>query len=173
MVLIGDPDRFAIEYELEPAPNDDTALAHWMFGRIRWWCGGHAVGRYEPSTVVRYVAAAATWILGQENGRRHSGLIDLPAGEVARIVTEALFADDDRSDEQRAADGARYGPLFVRPRLAAFDPWDIFVMEGATHARLIWGPADHRELHESELRPGEFAQVLRGFLNTLHWKDGR
>ncbi|WP_216898385.1 Imm42 family immunity protein [Nocardia alni] len=172
MVLVGDPQRFAVEYELDAA-GSDTPPSHWIFGRIRWWCGNQPVGRYESSTAIRYVASAAERILRQDSGRHESDLVDLPAGEVARIVTEALFADNDRSDEQIAADGTRYGPYFVSPRTAAFDPWDIFVVESATHARLIWGQVDHRELHELRLRAGEFAQVLRGFLDTLPLEQAR
>ncbi|MET9490349.1 Imm42 family immunity protein [Nocardia sp. NPDC006630] len=175
MMLVGDRGRFAIEYELDRLPGGSAGLGpglgHWMFGRIRWWCGGEKIGRYQPNTAIRDVAAAAERILLCDGARRSPALMALPAPEVAHIVTAALFADDDRSDEQIAADGARYWPFFVGPRTESFEPWDIFVVEDDLAARLIWGQAGLPEVRERGLRRGEFAGVLRDFLGTLEWGD--
>jgi hypothetical protein len=172
MMLVGDRDRFAIEYELDPLHSGDAELGHWMFGRIRWWCGGDTVGRYEPNTAIRDVAAAAERILLRDAARYSPELMVLPAREVAHIIAEALFADNDRSDEQIAADGAHYWPFFVSPRTEVFDPWDIFVVEDESRARLIWNLVGRPEVNECGLRPGEFSGVLHEFLHTVQW-DGR
>lgn len=170
-MLVGDRDRFAIEYELDHVPSGGAELGHWMFGRIRWWCGGDRVGRYQPNTAIRDVAAAADRILVRESARHSPELMAYPAAQIARIVTDALFADNDRSDAQIAADGARYWPFFVSPRTESFEPWDIFVIEDDASARLLWGPAGRREVSERGLRRGEFAGVLREFLHALKWGD--
>lgn len=174
-MLVGDRGRFAIEYELDHLPSGsaglEPGLGHWMFGRIRWWCGGEKIGRYQPNTAIRDVAAAADRMLVSDNARRSPALMALPAREVAHIVTEALFADNDRSDAQIAADGAHYWPFFVGPRTESFEPWDIFVVEDEAGARLMWGLAGLREVRECSLRRGEFAGVLRDFLGALEWGD--
>lgn len=164
-MLIGDRERFAIEYDIEPV-HDDTDSAR-RADRIRWWCGGEPVGHYEPATTIGESVAAARRILAQDNGRRSTELMSRPAREVARIVTDALFADSDRSDAEIAADGARYWPFFVRPRSGGFDAWDIFVVEGERHARLVWCRVDQREVGECALNPGEFSDVLRKFVHAL------
>ncbi|MQY18353.1 Imm42 family immunity protein [Nocardia macrotermitis] len=168
-MLVGDRARFAVEYELEPVRAGDAELARWMFGRIRWWCGGDAVGRFDRHGTVREVAVIAQRLLDQGGGRCAEGLLNVPAAEVVRVVTEALFGSGERSDAQIVADGARYWPLFVSPRTEVFDAWDVVVVEGATRARLIWGLVGHPEISECELSPGEFDDVLRAFLGTLHW----
>lgn len=171
MMLVGGRDRFAIEFELESTAGGAAELTHWMFGRIRWWCGGEVIGRYHANTAIRDIAAAAERILLREQARRSAELMTLPAREVSRIVTEALFADNDRSDAQIAADGARYWPFFVSPRTELFEPWDVFVVEDEANARLIWGAAGSTEVDECVLRPGEFATVLREFLQALKWEE--
>ncbi|WP_158675539.1 Imm42 family immunity protein [Nocardia stercoris] len=166
MALVGDPARFAIEFEVEPAP--DPEAAPWMFGRTRWWCGGTAVGRYEPHTVLPDVTRALELILtGEPDRTRRPDLLELPAADVARIVGQALYADSERSDAQIAADGSHYGPFFVSPRTSTFDLWDVFVVEGLRSARLMWCPVGSAEIGECELRPGEFAGVLAGFLQAI------
>lgn len=171
MMLIGDRARFAIEFECDPVASDAEPVP-WMFGRIRWWCGGMTLGRYEPCTAIDEIAVTVRRLLGSEAGRYDPELMAAPAGDVARIVTEALFSDSDRSDEQIAADGERYWPFFVSPRTEHFDPWDIFVVEDDAGARLIWGPAGRPNVSECGLRRGEFAGVLRGFLKALG-QEGR
>ncbi|MEV6773509.1 Imm42 family immunity protein [Nocardia sp. NPDC051030] len=167
MMLVGDRDRFAIEYELEAVPGGDVELRRWMFGRIRWWCGGTPVGRYDSTTAIGDLAAVVERLLKREDARISPELMDLPAPEVAHIITRALFSDDDRSDAEIAADGAHYWPFFVSPRTEVFDPWDVFVIEGEKSSRLIWGLVDRPELDEFRLHPGEFAEVLHEFLDAL------
>lgn len=168
-MLLGDRDRFAIEYELDPAPVGDVESGHWMFGRVRWWCGGEPVGRFEPETALGAVAATADRVLRAETARYAPELMACPAESLARYVTDALFAEDGRSDGQIAADGARYWPFFVRPGLDSFDPWDVLVVEGSGEARLIWGVAGRRAVRECRLAAGEFAGVLREFLRAVKW----
>ncbi|MFI1919272.1 Imm42 family immunity protein [Nocardia sp. NPDC020380] len=170
-MLIGDRARFAIEFECDPVARGGEP-GPWMFGRIRWWCGGMAVGRYESCSAIDEIAVTVRRLLASEAARHSPELMAAPAADVARIVTDALFSDSDRSDEQIAADGARYWPFFVSPRSENFDPWDVFVVEGAAGARLIWGTAGQPEVDECALRRGEFAWVLRGFLKALG-QEGR
>ncbi len=168
MTLVGDPARFAIEFEVEPTPDSGIDDAHCLFGRTRWWCGGTAVGRFEPHTVLPDVARALERILAYEPDRAlRPDLLELPAAEVAQIVGQALYADSERSDAQIAEDGIRYGPFFVSPRTTTFDLWDVFVVEGASSARLLWCPVGSAEVDECDLRPGEFASVLAGFLQAI------
>jgi hypothetical protein len=51
-MIVGNKSRFAIEFELDAVKFADPQLAEWNYGRIRWWCGGEEVGRYECDTTL-------------------------------------------------------------------------------------------------------------------------
>jgi hypothetical protein len=170
-MLVGDRDRFAIEYEWDPLHGDEPESADWGFGRMRWWCGGEPVGRYDLGTPIGEVAAAIGRVVALGERRHSADLMARPAPEVVWLVAEALFAADERSEQQIAADGAHYWPFFVGPRTESFDPWDVFVIEGEHAARLIWCRVGRPDVRECALRRGEFDVVLRMFLDE--WKTER
>ncbi|MQY29180.1 Imm42 family immunity protein [Nocardia aurantia] len=163
-MLVGDRSRFGIEYELDAV---DPERPDRLPGHLRWWCGGDPVGRYDPAISIVAAAVATDRIAARAGRRRHPDLMAVPAADVVRIVTDALFTDNERTEEQIDADGRLYWPLFVGPRTESFDPWDVFVVEDETAARLIWCRIGHPEVRECALRRGEFDAVLRMFLDGL------
>ncbi|MCX4091333.1 Imm42 family immunity protein [Nocardia sp. alder85J] len=166
-MLVGDRGRFGIEYELDAVEPEAPAGPRRMSGHIRWWCGGESVGHYHLATSIEDVAVAVGRIAARADGRLHADLMDLPAAELVRVVTDALFTDNERTEEQIDADGRLYWPFFVGPRTESFDPWDVFVVEDQAAARLIWCRIGHPEVREFRLRRGEFDDVLRMFLDGL------
>ena len=42
-MIVGDKERFGVEFELDAAKLTHPVLAEWKYGRIRWWCGGEEV----------------------------------------------------------------------------------------------------------------------------------
>src|SRR5690242_5046175 len=47
-MIIGNPSRFAIEFELKPQYG-----GVWMWGHLRYWCGGTEVGDFRIDTSLR------------------------------------------------------------------------------------------------------------------------
>lgn len=167
-MIIGNKNRFAIEFELDAVKLADPTLADWLYGRMCWWCGGEQVGRCEDDTTIRDVAVAAKHFLSYEGRRRDEHLSRAPVRDVLRTVVDALYDDHGQSDEQVKADAEHYFRFVVSPGMEEFDPWRILLVEDDTSARLIWikepGEADP---HEQQLNPGEFDGVLKAFLAAL------
>ena len=166
-MIIGDTDRFGIEFELDSAKLAEPTLTEWRYGRVRWWCSGEQVGRYETDTTLRDVSVEAERFLKFEGQRQDEVLLHASGAEVVRTITEALYEDRGQSDEQVEADEQHYRRFVVKPQLDVFDSWDIFLVEGE-HARLIWRQIQNADVHECELASGEFDSVLKRFLAALY-----
>jgi hypothetical protein len=166
-MVVGDEHRFAIDFEVDAGKQADAELAPWLYGRIRWWCHGQQIGRYEDDTTIRDVALELTGFLAHEGHRQDEHLASVDPDEAYRTLVHALYDDHGQSTEQIEADEERYRRLVVKPQVDAFDPWDIFLVEGTTTARLIWRRQDEASPHWCDLAPGEFDRVARGFLAAL------
>jgi hypothetical protein len=166
-MIVGNKDRFGIEFELDAAKLADEKLIDWQFGRIRWWCGGQEVGRYEPDTSLRDVSLEAMRFLTNGGKRRQESLMKATTTEAVQILVEALYNDDGRSDEEVEAADELYRPFIVKPQVDVFDAWDIFLIEGDDRARLIWRRVTDTESRECPLTPGEFDRVLTQFIEAL------
>lgn len=77
MPIIGETDRFAIEYEL----NSDYGGV-WMFGRICFWCAGCRVGDPEMATSLRDVLFQLDQMRRDVGRRRNSRFTSMPATDV-------------------------------------------------------------------------------------------
>jgi hypothetical protein len=173
MMIIGDVDRFGIEFELDYSKLSDPHLAEWLFGKIRWWCGGASVGRFEEDATLRDAANEAVRVLVSAGNRRDDGLMRASAATVVATISEALFEDHGQSEQQLNSDEARYRRFVVRPLIEEFDEWNVFLVESASQARLIWSLRGIDELREVWLLPGEFDSVLREFLSELRFRSAR
>ena len=166
-MMVGDKERFGIEFELDVAKLADPKLAEWKYGRIRWWCGGEAVGRCEADTTLRDVAVEAARFRNNEGKRRDVGLMSASGEDVVLTIVAALYQDRGQTDEQVEADDRRYRRFVVKPLVDVFDPWDIFLIESENVARLIWCRVNDARVCERELAAGEFDAVLKEFLDVL------
>ena len=166
-MLIGDSERFAIEFEVDEEKLADVQLSEWLFGRIRFWCCGQQVGRYENDTTIRDVAIESERLLMNEGKRRDETLASLSAVEVTRIILQALYVNHGQSDEQVRLDNERFGRLVVTPQVDVFDEWRMFLVEAERGGRLIWQRKTDEVVRECALREGEFDQVLKEFLAAL------
>jgi hypothetical protein len=166
-MIVGNKERFGIEFELDAAKLADPKLAEWKYGRIRWWCGDEEVGRYEADTTLRDVSVEVARFVANEGKRRDEGLMGGSSEEVVRTLVAALYEDHGQTDEQVEADDERYRRFVVKPQVDVFDPWDIFLIEGEKNARLIWRRVKEAKVRERELASGEFDAVLTAFLTAL------
>lgn len=167
-MIVGEASRFAVEFDLDVNSLDEPAEAEWLFGRLRWWCGGAAVGRFESDTTLRDLGNEAERVRRYEGQRADRHLMSIPAREAVQTVVDALFVDHGQTDDELVANEAKYRRYIVRPMVEEFDMWDIFLFEDDHDGRLIWRYEDQEELHEVHLEPGEFDQVLAEFVKELH-----
>jgi Immunity protein 42 len=171
-MLVGDKNRFAIEFELDAEQLSDPDLREWLNGRICFWFSGKRVGEYEFETTLRDVAIEAERFLRDQGNRKDESLVAASADHVVRIIAHALFEDWGQSDEQAAADERHYRRFVVSPEVDVFDQWRIHLVEDASLGRLIWLQEDENVTHECQLRPGEFDAVLKAFLVALRGESG-
>jgi len=166
-VLVGDKERFAVEFALSGEKARHPDLREWLYGTISFWCGGERVGLHEETTL-RDVANEAERFLRQA-GRRSSeeGLLLDPRDEVMRRIASALFQESGQSDAQVREDWERFSQFIVSPNVDVFDPWRMVLVEGHGKGRLIWSRRGDEAPRECELEEGEFDDVLRAFLAAL------
>ncbi|WP_167464035.1 Imm42 family immunity protein [Nocardia brasiliensis] len=175
--IIGDTNRFAVEYELDAQLLADPELREWLYGRIRWWCGGEQVGIFEPNTTIRDVAINVKHFLSYAGLRHDDHLMKESTETVHRTVIAAIYEDHGQSDDQIAADSDHYSRFLINPTVDVFDPWDILLVEDDHRGRLIWSSRKRRDetgrivdptgLREVDLTAGEFDDVQRRFLAGL------
>lgn len=166
-MIVGDIRRFAVEFDLDANRIDDPTDAEWLFGRLRWWCGEVAVGRFEFDTTLRDLENEAQRVRRYEDQRQNLHLMSIPAQEAAQTVIDALFVDHGQSEDELVSDEAKYRRYIVRPMVEEFDAWDIFLFENERTGRLVWRPGDQEEFHEVHLNAGEVDRVLGEFVNEL------
>jgi hypothetical protein len=166
-MIVGNQGRFAIEFALDSEAQADVARAAWLFGRIRWWCGGEPVGRYDGDTTLRDFATIARELLVYEGQRIETNMMRAPIHEVFRTLELALYEDHGQSDKRVAEDERNFRRFAVAPTMDVFDDWYVFLIEGGSIARLVWQRVAEAEPHECALDAGEFDGVLKQFLLAL------
>ncbi|APA99569.1 hypothetical protein NS506_05523 [Nocardia seriolae] len=110
-MIVGDPDRFAVEFELDSNRMSEPDFFRWLWGRIRWWCGGQSVGIFEAQ----------------------AQLIDEPTEVAFRTVMAALYEDRGQTFERMREEGAPVGSVPVGPQVYEFD-----VLVPGVHLRQVW-----------------------------------
>lgn len=175
-MIVGDPDRFAVEFELDSSRMSEPDYFRWLWGRIRWWCGGQSVGIFEPQAQLIDAVVPMEIHLRRMAGGQGEDLIDEPAESAFRTVMAAIYEDRGQSFEQMREEGAPVGSVPVGPQVYEFDPWRLFLFEDDTRGRLLWKSRDHYEfdalvagvpLQEVWLRAGEFDGVQKRFLDEI------
>jgi hypothetical protein len=122
---IGDPATFAIECVHEPIPNENG----WVFGRMRLWVHGLEVGNFdEPACMLNVTAGHLQSALERLPTLEEPTFARLSGVEVFRLLDAALYADDQRSPGQVAADALRYRKFdFLTGGGESFDRTKAFI----------------------------------------------
>jgi hypothetical protein len=167
-MIVGDVSRFAIEFELDQGKLGDAELAPWLFGRVRFWCCGEQIGRYEADTTIRDIVVEVERFIASREKRHEDFLAKATREEIVHTIINALYVDSGQTDERVKADAERFDPFVVSPEVDVFDPWRILLVEGDHVARLIWYLKDERVFHECALDRGEFEFVLSRFLTIMY-----
>lgn len=88
MMLIGNKETFAVEYEL-----DSNYGGNWMFGKICYWINHVQVGDYELGTSLRDVLVAMIFLVPDCGNREELNLCELPPEEVFFQLNESIYGD--------------------------------------------------------------------------------
>lgn len=169
MSIIGEPSRFAIEFEL---------LQHydgvWLFGKVCFWICNQRVGDYNLGTSLR------DFLFQIEQGRCDHGqrmstrFENMPAKEVIELIDNALFGDNSSQYEEVAVN-EQWARHNIVPAIDVFDNWKVYLIETKTVARIIFCSSEElSDVHECLLTPGECDNVFIKIyqeLDRLHNKE--
>jgi hypothetical protein len=162
MPVVGDPSRFAIEYELD---EDHGGL--WLFGRFCFWCGGAQVGNYELGASLRDVLFQLEQLVKYyERLRANPRFGAMSASAVFHTLDTALYRDIDTDTFELAAE-EQWRRHKVVPNIDVFDGWKGYLVEDEQTARLIFARDPYVDVMELSLKPGEFDAVLEAALGAL------
>ena len=155
MPLFGDKLRFAAESDLASDPGGP-----WMFGRLRFWCGGLPVGDFERGTSLRDALFQLETVERYWRQRQRGRFAGMPAVQVFRLLDAALYGRCD-IDNQMLAEQEEWARFNVLPDLDIFEGWKVFLLETPTAGCLILSPAPYDAVSEIVVAPGEVDSVLK------------
>jgi hypothetical protein len=162
MPIIGDPSRFAIEYEL-----DENHGGVWTYGRFCYWCGGRRVGDYELGASLRDVLFQLEQLVKHYERLRANPRFDAMSASTVFHTLHAAFCRDIDDDTFALAAEEQWRRHEVIPNVDVFDDWKGFLVEDERAARLVFARAPYDEVTELVLKPGEFDFVLDATLASL------
>lgn len=154
-MIVGDPQRFAIEVQAEDRPT-----AGWLLGRLRFWLGGAPVGNWDDAVDLR---ASVRWLCDfaeKARDRFEPAVADLSKAEVVRILFDEYMSSTDVP--KRAPD---IGDIFERFHIShlgmsAFDAVDLLLLFRADGSeRCIWRDSRSGVIGEVQLAPREMETV--------------
>jgi Immunity protein 42 len=161
MPLLGEPLRFAVEYDLKENHGGD-----WMFGRFCYWCEGRRIGDYELGTSLRDVLFQLEQLPRDRHLRVGQRLNSKSAIDVFRLLNAALFGTADLNNA-RVAEQEQWARHNILPPVDVFDSWKGFLLEDQQTARFIFAHDPYLDVNEFLLKPGEVYSVLDAALNAL------
>ena len=154
MPVVGDSERFAVEYEL-----NEKHGGVWMFGRFCYWCAGKRIGDFDVGTSLRDVLFQLDQ-LARDNGSRANRRFSMLSGaDVFRLLDGVLFGDDEMNNE-RIAEDEQWARHQILPPVDVFDGWKGFLVEDNQGARLILACEPFEDVAEVALQPGEVDEAL-------------
>ncbi|BBU62441.1 hypothetical protein MSC49_23760 [Methylosinus sp. C49] len=162
MPVFGDPNRFAIEHEL-----DENHGGVWMYGSFCYWCGGRRVGDYELGASLRDVLFQLEQLAKYYERLRANPRFDsMSASAVFHTLHTAFYGETDDDTFALAAE-EQWRRHEVIPNVDVFDNWKGFLVESERAARLIFARAPHVEVTELALNSGEFDSILDAAISAL------
>ena len=145
MMIVGDPGRFAIQFEL-----DEPVDGEWLFGHFCFRVGGTAVGDWSARASLATGRGLLQTLVSWKGKRRVDRLMAISATEAFAEIEFALFEDDSRSDEAVERDSAFYSRFIAIPTgFDVFDEWMAFLIEDDAKGRLSGRSGRTRSLPKS------------------------
>lgn len=154
MPTVGDRNAFAVEYELS---TDHGGV--WMFGKFGYWCGGMEVGDFDAGTSLRDVLFQLEEMRRDVGQRRNDRLLGMAPDQMARLLNAGLFGSRDLAPVELAGE-EQWARHNIAPEVDIFDCWRVFLVEGLTTGRLVFGRFPFEKILSVEVRTGEVDRVL-------------
>jgi hypothetical protein len=160
-VIYGSPARFAVEYELT-----EKYGGVWMWGHLRYWCGGEEVGDFGITTSLRdalFQLEGTRRDIGKRQNVRFQNMSPL---QMVRLLDAGLFGRRDISPSNlpEEEEWARHN---ITPWIDVFDHWGVYVVEWDPHGRMAWGRLPFMQVSAIEVNAGEIDEVLARVLQSL------
>lgn len=157
MMLVGDKALFAIEWHIE------TCVDAWVFGHFRFWAKAQPIGNWEDSTSLGGVKNWMCAFAKEEGQRINVELFVLPLKEAFNILYDSVFVHTPKDGTEQREVSRLFRHYISHLGMSAFDTYDIFLIDGESHQRLIWRSANDPKLNEVVLPRGEMQKIALVF----------
>lgn len=164
-MLFGHPGTFAIECHHEPIDNDRGQV----FGRMAVTAGNHRLGHIdEPRCMLNVTAGHLAAVVDRLATLDEAAFHRLSDAELFQALDRALYADDDRSDDEVTADAERHARFdFLTNGGESFDHTKSFLVTQGDELRLVF--RDRQDgFHAARFPRAAFTSAVEAF---LHWLE--
>lgn len=161
MQQIGNPERFAIQYEL-----DENFGGIWIYGKFCYWCGGLMIGNYAEGISLRDVLFALDSI--QMRTMRHNE--DLFKGDPTwafELINKNLFWNNNDFDDEASIE-ASWDEFLILPDLDIFNDWKAFLINGDFSSEILFSQHPYIEVKKLILNKGEVDSVIDSFREKIN-----
>jgi hypothetical protein len=135
-MLIGDPNIFAIEVHHEPISNASKRV----FGRMCIHTCGVTLGDIEePDCMLNVTEGHLSEVLGRLHALEDAGFVARSDREAFDFLNQALYLDDERTDQEIQRDSERYFRFdFLTNGGESFDRTTSFITRSGEMVRLMF-----------------------------------
>jgi hypothetical protein len=163
-MLIGDKNAIAIECYHETTLDEGRSV----FGRMCIWAGGHRLGDInEPACMLNMTEGHLQALLKHIDSLEDPALCDRDGRGAFEFLDHALYLDDQRPDDQVAADAQRFFKFdFLTNGGESFDRTKSFIIAHGDDLRILWKD-DKNGFAPARVPRATFVLTARGFLNWM------
>ena len=162
-ILVGNPERFAIETELEPPSGD------WIYGRFRFWLGGIPVGNWEDATDLKGCVSWLRDFARNPRDRHEPRLWHLLPGDVFRLAFDPAIESGGIADPAKQPIPHAFSRFHISHLgMSSFDRFDLILIKDEHGSeRCLWRYAEAPEIHECILSKNEMEGVAEDFCDQF------
>ena len=162
-MLVGNRERFAIEAEPE-APS-----YNWIFGRFRFWLGGHPVGNWEDAADLKGCLHWLRDFAENPRDRYDPRLDDLEPHAVFQLIYDPVVGPDGIANPAEQPIPYSYSRFHITHLgMSSFDRFDLLQLKDEDGAeRCLWRAAGNDKIFECRLSRNEMEGVAAEFCRQL------
>lgn len=158
MSVIGNPSKFAVEYELNAEHGDD-----WMYGKLCYWIGGERVGDYDTGTSLRDALFEIEQIL-KDSGSRNNHLLYKLTPDIAFYKIDACILGGSVPEDSIEEQWANHN---ITPALDIFNEWKCFIFSDEIQSKVLFSRSPFVEVKELQLDCNFVDYSLKMVANSL------
>jgi hypothetical protein len=158
-ILVGQPERFAIEAEPELPAGD------WIYGRFRFWLGGLPVGNWEDSADLKGCVSWLREFATVLRDRYEPRLWNLAPAEVFGLVFDPVMGPTGIANPAKQPIPHAFSRFHISHLgMSSFDKFDLVLLKDEEGAeRCLWRNAEAPGIHECRLSRNEMEDVAEKF----------